>query len=74
MMEGEEASGTTPLTSTVTTAPASLFVHRTVPVFDTTQEEWIEYTERLENYFLANDITDAAKKKAILLNAVGPST
>ena len=35
------------------------------------KEEWIDYAERLEHYFIANDITDVAKKRAILLNAAG---
>ena len=33
-------------------------LHGTAPVFDSTQEEWTEYTERLDSYFLANDIVD----------------
>ena len=60
------------------TAAATLSVpvglHGTVSAFDPRQEDWIEYVERLELYFLANDITDAVKKRAILLNAVGPAT
>ena len=42
--------------------------------FDGLQEDWVEYAERLESYFVANDITDVAKRRAILLNAVGPTT
>ena len=34
----------------------------------------MEYVERLSHYFEANDITSEGKKRAILLNAVGPST
>ena len=34
--------------------------------------EWTHYAERLDSYFVANDTRDAAKKRAILLNAVGP--
>ena len=45
-----------------------------VSSFDSDQEEWAEYAERREQYFIANDITDAAKQRVILLNAVGPST
>ena len=40
----------------------------------TVREEWSEYAERLELYFTANDIVVAAKRRAILLNAVGPTT
>jgi len=29
---------------------------------------WIEYTERLEQYFAANEITDNNKKRAVLLS------
>jgi hypothetical protein len=42
--------------------------------YDATQEEWSEYAERIEHYFTANDITSGAKRRAILLNAVGPAT
>ena len=42
--------------------------------FDSTREDWTSYTERLAQYFVANDITDAGKKRAILLSACGPST
>ena len=45
-----------------------------VAPFNDKEEEWIDYAERLEHYFIANDITDVAKKRAILLNAVGAST
>ena len=45
-----------------------------VITFDPTLEDWLEYVERLTHYFVANDITYEDKKKAILLNAVGPST
>ena len=45
-----------------------------VAPFNGKEEEWIDYAERLEHYFIANDITDVAKKRAILLNAAGAST
>ena len=35
------------------------------------QEEWTQYVERLEHYFVANGISDAAQKKAILLTVIG---
>ena len=34
--------------------------------------EWIHYAKRLDSYFVANNTRDAVKKRAILLNAVGP--
>ena len=37
------------------------------------QEEWGEYAERLEHYYTANDITSEDKRRAILLNGVGPA-
>ena len=48
--------------------------HGFISPFDGNQEEWIDYAEHLENYFIANDITDIAKQRAILLNGVGPTT
>ena len=35
-------------------------------------ESWPTYVEGLEQYFAANDITNAAKKVAVLLTVVGP--
>ena len=37
-------------------------------------QDWSEYIERLGHYFTANDIVSEDKWRAILLNAVGPST
>ncbi|XP_069114565.1 uncharacterized protein [Argopecten irradians] len=34
-------------------------------------EVWIQYIERLEHYFTANDFTECEKKKAILLSVCG---
>lgn len=42
--------------------------------FDPKQEEWTQYVERLQHFFSANGYTDADKKKAILLTAIGPAT
>ena len=42
--------------------------------FDQAVENWESYIERMEQYFVANDVTSAAKKRAILLSTCGPST
>ena len=49
-------------------------VHGKISQFIPSQESWSSYTERLEYYFIANDVQDLAKKKAILLTVCGPST
>ena len=49
-------------------------VHGKISQFIPSQESWSSYTKRLENYFIANDVQDPAKKKAILLTVCGPST
>ena len=54
--------------------PTTVGLHGNVSVFDPTQEEWGEYTERLVYYFTANVITSQTKQRAVLLNAVGLST
>ena len=36
--------------------------------------DWDQYVERLENFFLANDINDDAKKRAVFLSVIGPSS
>ncbi len=49
-------------------------MHGTIGQFDSAVEDWTGYTKRLEQYFLANGIEDAAKCRAILLSVCGPST
>ncbi|GFN78753.1 low quality protein: uncharacterized protein k02a2.6-like [Plakobranchus ocellatus] len=45
-----------------------------VQAFNEADDSWIAYTERLEHFFVANDITSEEKKKAILLSSVGATT
>ena len=42
--------------------------------FNPQREDWTSYTERLQEYFIANGIEESAKKKAVLLNIVGAET
>ena len=42
--------------------------------FDRRAEDWTAYCERLEQYFLANDVADGDKKRAILLSVCGAGT
>ena len=64
--------------ATVATAIAPVAVpadlHGVVSPYNGNQEEWVEYAERLENYFITNEIADVVKRKAILLNSVGAPT
>ena len=48
--------------------------HGAVSTFDPNMEDWTTYTERMKHYFVANDVTDADKKRSILLSACGPAT
>ena len=48
--------------------------HGSIGEFDPSVEEWKSYTERLEQYFVANDVENAEKRRAILLSVCGPST
>ncbi len=57
-------------------APATTGLNGAVAPFDSTQGELVKYAERLENYFIANDIVVEGKKRAtfyILLHCVGPA-
>ena len=49
-------------------------LHGTITEFDYENENWIEYKERLDQYYLANDIDDAGKKRAILITVIGAQT
>ena len=42
--------------------------------FDPKYGDWSEYTERLEQYFLANDINDDKKQTAVFLTVIGSDT
>ena len=52
--------------------------HGSIGEFDPGREDWVSYTERLEEYFTANGIAndDAAadKRRAILLSVCGATT
>ena len=50
--------------------------HGALGPFDSSQEDWLSYITRLQNYFIANDIAEdkAAKRQAILLSVCGVST
>ena len=48
--------------------------HSSVSQFDAKKEEWSSYIERMQHYFVANDVKDTAKMKSILLCACGPTT
>ena len=42
--------------------------------FNPDEDDWKSYVERLDQYFAANDITEAEKKRATLLSSVGAVT
>ncbi len=42
--------------------------------FKESEESWIQYVERLEQHFLANEIADGKKRRAILLSVCGSKT
>ena len=44
-----------------------------VEEFDSKKEEWSQYVEKLQHFFVANDIVDAEKKGAVFLSVVGPA-
>lgn len=46
----------------------------TLTAFDSQTQTWEEYCEVLEHFFDANMITDAGRKRAILLSSVGSKT
>ena len=48
--------------------------HGQMGEFNSQREDWMSYSERLQEYFTANNIKSAKKKKAILLSMVGAET
>ena len=49
-------------------------VHGTLSAYDSAAELWIIFVERLNQYFIANDVEDSSKKRGILLAARGSKT
>ena len=45
--------------------------HGQITEFSGNADDWEAYIEQLENYFVVNDITTTAKKRAILLSSCG---
>ena len=48
--------------------------HGKVGAFNEAAESWPSYIERLGHYFVANDVKDSNKKRAILLSSCGVNT
>ena len=49
-------------------------VHGQIGIFDSNEEDWQSYVERLKLYCIANSIDTEEKQRAILLSACGPAT
>ena len=45
-----------------------------IGAFNPSQDEWPLYVERLGHVFIANRITEAAKKRAVFLSVIGANT
>ena len=45
--------------------------HRSIGEFNREKETWTSYTERIDEYFLANDVESPEKQRAILLSICG---
>ncbi len=50
---------------------ASLFGN--ISEFNPDREDWIQYSERLEHYFVANQFENDSRKRAIFLMVIGPT-
>ena len=48
-------------------------LHGVMTAYNKQNEDWMSYTERLEQYFQANGVIDADKQRAIFLSVCGPS-
>ena len=46
----------------------------TIGEFKESDETWEQYTERMEQYFLANEVEDKGKQRAIFLSVCGSKT
>jgi len=53
---------------------SGMALHGTIGEFNSALEDWASYAERMDSYLAANEITDAGKRRAVLLSTCGPST
>ena len=52
-------------------ATQKMTTHRQIEEFHKDPKSWTSYVEQLEYYFVANDVADARKQRAILLSGCG---
>ena len=52
----------------------AVFTFGAIGEFDSSVDDWNSYTERLEQYLMANEVGSPEKKRAVLLSSVGAST
>ena len=61
-------------TTLATRVNETMATHGMMKLFNSQVDDWPTYVERLQYYFVTNDMTDAAKKRAILLTVCGAPT
>ena len=52
----------------------AVFTFGAIGEFDSSVDDWNSYTERLDQYLMANEVVSTEKKHAVLLSSVGAST
>ena len=52
----------------------AVFTFGAIGDFDSSVDDWNSYTERLDQYLMANEVVSTEKKRAVLLSSVGAST
>ena len=45
-----------------------------IETFDSEHDNWLAYVERVEQYFVANEITTDERKRGVFLTVIGPET
>ena len=51
-----------------------MVIHGTIGEFSADNETWVSYVERIQQYFVANNIKTDDKQRTVLLSFCGPST
>ena len=74
MSRKRQRAKTRHLATRINSSSSAMATHGSLSEFDSTKDDWTSYVERVDFYFIANDVTSEAKKRAILLSACGAST